>query len=157
MPCVISLTVCKACDSIPLVSATAVALATEFQIDLPYAFNRKEAKDHGEGGNLVGAPLKGRVLIVDDVITAGTAVRESVEIIRKAGAEVAGVVIALDRQERGATGTLSAIAEVEKTLNVPVISIITLTDILEYLKETGQLPADQLAAIEAYRAEYGTA
>jgi len=139
------------------VSATAVALATEFQLDLPYAFNRKEAKDHGEGGNLVGAPLKGRVLIVDDVITAGTAVRESVEIIRKAGAEVAGVVIALDRQERGATGNLSAIAEVEKTLNVPVISIITLTDILEYLKETGQLPADQLAAIEAYRAEYGTA
>ena len=138
-------------------SATAVALATEFQLDLPYAFNRKEAKDHGEGGNLVGAPLKGRVLIVDDVITAGTAVRESVEIIRKAGAEVAGVVIALDRQERGATGNLSAIAEVEKTLNVPVISIITLTDILEYLKETGQLPADQLAAIEAYRAEYGTA
>jgi orotate phosphoribosyltransferase len=137
-----------------------MALANLHGVDLPYAYNRKEAKDHGEGGRLVGAPLKGRVVIVDDVITAGTAVRESVDLIRGAGAAPAGVVIALDRQERGATGTQSAIAEVEAALGVPVVAIITLADILAYLHTdegraaAGVEPA-QLAAIEAYRAEYG--
>ena len=136
-------------------STTAVALATQHNVDTPYAFNRKEAKDHGEGGQLVGAPLQGRVVIVDDVITAGTAVRESVDIIRRAGATPAGVVIALDRQERGATGTQSAIAEVQTTLGMPVVAIITLTDILEYLNETNGVPPEQIAAIQAYRAQYG--
>ena len=132
-----------------------MALATEHGVDLPYAFNRKEAKDHGEGGTLVGAALVGRVVIIDDVITAGTAVRESVDIIKKNGAIPAGVVIALDRQERGATGTQSAIAEVEATLGMPVVSIITLTDILVYLRATGAASQEDIAAIEAYRVEYG--
>lgn len=138
---------------IPLAAATAVALADHHGRDLPYCFNRKEAKDHGEGGNLVGAPLKGRVLIIDDVITAGTAIRESLDIIRAAGASAAGVVIALNRQERG-KGDRSAIQEVEQDMGIPVISIAALDQLVEYLEnQPGR--AEQVAAIRAYRAEYG--
>lgn len=139
---------------IPLVATTAVALADHHGHSVPWAFNRKEAKDHGEGGNIVGAPLRGRVLIVDDVITAGTAIREAVDIIRGAGAEPVGVVLALDRQERG-RGELSAVQEVEQTLHLPVTSILRLTDLIEYLRQGGD--AAQLAAIERYRGEYGVA
>ncbi len=138
---------------IPLAATTAVALADHHQRDLPYAFNRKEAKDHGEGGSLVGAPLDGRVLIVDDVITAGTAVGESMELIRSAGAEPAGVLIGLNRQERG-KGALSAIQEVEQNYGIPVISIVNLDDVVAYLKADKARP-EVVAAIEAYRAEYG--
>lgn len=137
---------------IPLVATTACALADRFGRDAPYAYNRKEAKDHGEGGVLVGAPLKGRVLIVDDVITAGTAVREVMEIIRGAGAEPAGVIIGLNRQERG-TGELSAIQEVERDYGIPVFSIISLENILAYLQAKG---AEQdVARVSAYRNRYG--
>jgi orotate phosphoribosyltransferase len=138
---------------IPLAAATAIALADEHGVDAPFCFNRKEAKDHGEGGNTVGAPMQGRVLIVDDVITAGTAVGESVEIIRAAGATPVGVVISLDRQERG-KGELSAIQEVEKQYGIPVISIARLDDLVEYLADQ----SDRAAALEAirdYRARYG--
>ncbi|HSJ48776.1 MAG TPA: orotate phosphoribosyltransferase [Gammaproteobacteria bacterium] len=138
---------------IPLAAATGIALADHFERDLPWCFNRKEAKDHGEGGNLVGAPLQGRVLIVDDVITAGTAIRESVDIIQAAGATPAGVVIALDRQERG-RGERSAIQEVEQDLGLPVTSIVTLADLQAWL-EGGAGNADTLERIRAYRAEYG--
>jgi orotate phosphoribosyltransferase len=138
---------------IPLAAATAIALADQHGRDLPYCFNRKEAKAHGEGGNLVGAPLRGRVLIIDDVITAGTAIRESLEIIRAAGAQPAGVVIALNRQERG-TGERSAIQEVEQDLGIPVLSIVALDDLAAYL-ETQPGYAAQVAAIRAYRSEYG--
>jgi orotate phosphoribosyltransferase len=139
---------------ITLVAATAVALAEKGH-NLPYSYNRKEAKDHGEGGRVVGAPLTGRVLIVDDVITAGTSVRESVELIEAEGARVAGVMIALDRKERG-SGELSAAQEVERRFGVPVISIATLDDLLAFLRSRGEFSA-QLAAVEAYRAQYGTA
>ena len=138
---------------IPLAAATGIALADHFERDLPWCFNRKEAKDHGEGGNLVGAPLQGRVLIIDDVITAGTAIRESVDLIQAAGATPAGVVIALDRQERG-RGERSAIQEVEQELGLPVLSIVTLADLQAWL-EGGAGNADTLARIRAYRAEYG--
>ncbi|AFJ02782.1 Orotate phosphoribosyltransferase [Methylophaga frappieri] len=138
---------------IPLASATAIALAEQHQRDVPYAFNRKEAKDHGEGGTLVGAPLAGRVLIIDDVISAGTSVGESVELIRAAGAEPAGVVIALDRQERGQTA-LSAIAQVEANYGIPVFSIICLADLLRYLESASDLQTHR-DAVAAYRAEYG--
>ncbi len=138
---------------IPLATTTAVALADHHDRDLPYAFNRKEAKDHGEGGSLVGAPLDGRVLIVDDVITAGNAVGESMELIRSAGAEPAGVLIGLNRQERG-KGSLSAIQEVEQQYGIPVISIVNLDDVVAYLKADKARP-EVVAAIEAYRAEYG--
>ncbi|MBK1691725.1 orotate phosphoribosyltransferase [Ectothiorhodospira mobilis] len=138
---------------IPLVAATAMALAREHDRDYPYCFNRKEAKDHGEGGNLVGAPLQGRVLIVDDVITAGTAIRESVDLIRAAGAEPAGVLIALDRQERG-QGALSAIQEAERDLGVGVHAIATLTDLEAFLHELPDME-EHRAAVEAYRREYG--
>ncbi len=138
---------------IPLAAATCVALATEFGEDVPYVFNRKEAKTHGEGGNLVGAPLEGRVLIIDDVITAGTAIREVMDIIDKAGATPAGTVIALNSQERG-KGELSAIQEVERDYNMPVASIVSLNDLLEYLAEKGGMDA-QIDAIQAYRAQYG--
>jgi len=138
---------------IPLATATCVALANEYDLDVPYVFNRKEAKDHGEGGNLVGAPLAGRVLIIDDVITAGTAIREVMKIIQQANATPAATLIALDRQERG-TGELSAIQEVERDYRMPVISIISLDDLVEYLSEKGDMDA-QLAAIRDYRAEYG--
>jgi orotate phosphoribosyltransferase len=138
---------------IPLAAATAIALADHHNRDLPYCYNRKEAKDHGEGGTLVGAPLKGRVLIVDDVITAGTAVREVMEIIGKADATPAAVVIGLNRMEKG-KGEISAIQEVEQTFGIPVISIINLNHIIDYLKQQpGQ--ADTLAAITAYRETYG--
>ncbi|MFZ2290489.1 MAG: orotate phosphoribosyltransferase [Halopseudomonas yangmingensis] len=138
---------------IPLAAVTAVALAEQFDRDLPYCFNRKEAKDHGEGGNLVGAPLQGRVLIVDDVITAGTAVREVMQIIRAAGAQPAAVLIALDRQERG-QGELSAIQEVERDFGIPVISIVSLNQLLTFLEEDQELQA-YLPAVAAYRDRYG--
>lgn len=138
---------------IPLAAAASIALADHHGRNTPWCFNRKEAKDHGEGGNLVGAPLAGRVLVIDDVITAGTAIRESVEIIQGAGAALAGVVIALDRQERG-RGERSAIQEVEESLGVPVVSIVRLEHLLEYLATQPGRDAD-IARIEAYRAEYG--
>ena len=137
---------------IPLAAATACALAARFSRDVPYVYNRKEAKDHGEGGSLVGAPLAGRVLIVDDVITAGTAVREVVEIIRSAGAEPAGVIIGLNRQERG-RAELSAIQEVERDYGIPVFSIVALEHILQYLQQQGAV-ADA-ARVLSYRAQYG--
>jgi len=137
---------------IPLVTTTSIALADQYGRDVPWAFNRKEAKDHGEGGNIVGSALAGRVLIVDDVITAGTAIRESVELIRAAGAAPIGVVIALDRQERG-QGTQSAVQEVEQTLGLPVTSIVKLTDLIAHVQARGD--AEQLAALRNYRAEYG--
>ena len=138
---------------IPLAAATAVALAEQHDRDLPWCFNRKEAKDHGEGGTLVGAPLKGRVLIIDDVITAGTAIREVMQIIAAQGATPAGVLIALNRQERG-QGELSAIQEVERDFGMPVISIVSLEQVLEYLADDEQLK-QHLPAVEAYRAQYG--
>lgn len=137
---------------IPLAAVTAAALAEHHGRDLPYAFNRKEAKDHGEGGNIVGHPLQGRVLIIDDVITAGTAIRESLDIIKGQGAVPAGVVIALDRQERG-QGSRSAIQEVEQDHGIPVAAIVRLEHLAQYLSDNGQ--ANVLAAIEAYRQEYG--
>ncbi|MCB1687355.1 MAG: orotate phosphoribosyltransferase [Halioglobus sp.] len=136
---------------IPLAAATAVALADHHGRDVAFAYNRKEAKAHGEGGTLVGAPLRGRVLVIDDVITAGTAVREVIGMIQTAGAELAGVVIGLDRQERGA-GELSAVQEVEKTQNVPVLSIINMAHIIAYLESADQGP---LAAMQTYRERYG--
>lgn len=139
---------------IPLVSALSVALATDHGIDCPWAFNRKEAKDHGEGGSLVGAPLAGRVLIVDDVISAGTSVAESVALIEAAGAEPAGVLVALDRQERGQQA-LSATQEVAERHGVPVIPILTLDTLMEYLEHRDDRP-DDLAAMRDYRARYGT-
>lgn len=138
---------------IPLVTATAVALAGEHGRDVPFAFNRKEAKDHGEGGALVGAPLAGRVLIVDDVITAGTAVRESLEIIRAHGATPVGVLIALDRQERG-KGERSALAEAEEELGLQIASVVTMADVTEWLQRLGNR-SQILARIAEYQAQYG--
>ena len=138
---------------IPLAATTAVALAEHHQRDVPWCFNRKEAKDHGEGGTLVGAPLAGRVLIIDDVITAGTAIREVMQIIQAQGAQAAGVLIALNRQERG-KGELSAIQEVERDYGMPVVSIVSLEQVLEYLAEDAELK-QYLPAVQAYRAEYG--
>lgn len=138
---------------IPLAATTAVALAEHHQRDTPWCFNRKEAKDHGEGGTLVGAPLAGKVIIVDDVITAGTAIREVMHIINNQGAQAAGVLIALDRQERG-TGALSAIQEVERDFNMPVISIVSLQQVLEYLAESAELK-QYLPVVERYREDYG--
>jgi orotate phosphoribosyltransferase len=135
-----------------LAGAASMALARAGR-DVPYAFNRKEAKDHGEGGTIIGSPLAGRVLIVDDVITAGTAVRESVDIIRAAGATPAGVAISLDRMERG-TGELSAVQEVRHTYGIPVIAIANLDDLLGYLDGTPALAA-QRDAVTAYRSAYG--
>ncbi|MFQ3788736.1 orotate phosphoribosyltransferase [Halomonas sp. A29] len=145
---------------IPLAATTAVALADHHGRDLPFAFNRKEAKDHGEGGNIVGAELAGRILIIDDVITAGTAIREVMALIEAADAEAAGVVIALDRQERGqADGEMksqSAIQEVESRYGMPVISIVTLDMVLTYLEERGgEAFARHAEAIRDYRARYG--
>jgi orotate phosphoribosyltransferase len=139
---------------IPLASATAIALAERHGRDMPYSFNRKEAKDHGEGGVILGAPLRGRILIIDDVISAGTSVRESVEIIRAHGATVAGVVVALDRQERGARGEQSAISQVEQEYRIPVQSIVTLADILAYLETSTELGGYR-AEVVAYRERYG--
>jgi orotate phosphoribosyltransferase len=138
---------------IPLATVTAAALAEHHKLDLPYCFNRKEAKDHGEGGQLVGAPLKGRVLIVDDVITAGTAVREAVSIIRAAGATPVGLVIALDRQERG-QGTLSAVKEVEQEHGMQVAAIVRLAELRDWVATQADLNTS-LAAIDAYRQQYG--
>ncbi|HRL94570.1 MAG TPA: orotate phosphoribosyltransferase [Pseudomonas sp.] len=138
---------------IPLAAATAVALAEQHELDLPWCFNRKEAKTHGEGGSLVGAPLKGRVLIVDDVITAGTAIREVMQIIQAQGAQAAGVLIALNREERG-QGELSAIQEVERDFAMPVVSIVSLTQVLEYLADNAELK-QHLPAVQAYREQYG--
>ncbi len=138
---------------IPLAATTAIALADHYQQDLPYCYNRKEAKDHGEGGTLVGAPLQGKVLIVDDVITAGTAVREVMSIIKAAGAAPAAVLIGLNRQEKG-QGELSAIQDVEQSFGVPVVSIINLNHIIHYLEsQTDQ--KSMVDKIKAYRASYG--
>ena len=137
---------------ITLVASIAIALARQGR-NVPYAYNRKEAKDHGEGGSIVGAPLKGRVLIVDDVISAGTSVRESVELIRAAGAEACGVAVAIDRQERG-TGALSAVQEVERDNGIPVIRIATLADLIAYLGDAPALAAHKVA-VEQYREQYG--
>lgn len=139
---------------IPLVSAIAIALA-ETGDNHPFCFNRKEAKDHGEGGNTVGAPLAGRVLIVDDVISAGVSVRESVNLIRTSGAAPCGVIIALDRMERG-SGELSAVQEVGQAYGIPVFSIVNLDDIMNYLQNRNDL-AHNLRAVESYRAQYGVA
>ena len=137
---------------IPLVAAISIALAQRGN-NFPFAFNRKEAKDHGEGGNIVGAPLQGRVLIVDDVISAGTSVRESVELIRAAGAIPAGVLIALDRQERG-QGELSAVQEVQRDYGIPVIAVAGLADLMSFLAHHPEFAAHQ-AAVVAYRERYG--
>jgi orotate phosphoribosyltransferase len=141
---------------IPLATATAVALAEHHGRDLPWSFNRKEAKAHGEGGSLIGAPLVGRVLIVDDVITAGTAIREAIEIISSAGGTPAGVVLALDRQERG-RGERSAVQEVEQQSGLPVVSIITLADLLADLEQRTGIDPDRLKAMHKYRSQYGVA
>lgn len=159
---------------IPLAAATAIALADEHGRDLPYAFNRKEAKDHGEGGEIVGSPLQGRVLVVDDVITAGTSVRESAALIEAAGARLAGVLIALDRRERGSSG-LAATDEVAARHGVPVISIASLDALIEFIKVKQQassseaagtmgvsqnlgyaaLTPELLEAMQSYRRQYG--
>ena len=140
---------------IPLAATTVVALSADHGIDKPYCFNRKEAKDHGEGGSIVGAPLAGRALVIDDVITAGTAIREAAQIIIDNGATMAGIAVAMDRQERG-TGELSAIQEVERDYGVPVISIIQLDHIIGYLEvsHNGELQK-YLPAVSRYREEYG--
>jgi orotate phosphoribosyltransferase len=137
---------------IPLVSTTSIAYS-RLNKDIPFAFNRKEAKDHGEGGTLVGAPLQGNVWILDDVITAGTSVRESVEIIRGAGATVAGVVIALDRQEKG-QNQMSAVQEVSQQFGIPVLAIISLAEIIEFIEQDPDF-IDKLEIISSYRQQYG--
>lgn len=138
---------------IPLGAAIAIALYRDHGRDVPFAFNRKETKDHGEGGNILGSALKGRVLIVDDVISAGTSVGESMQLIAAAGAQAVGVMISLDRQERG-KGSLSAAQEVEREHGIPVGRIVGLADLLDYLREVGGHD-NELAAMAAYRAEYG--
>ncbi|HEM6599222.1 TPA: orotate phosphoribosyltransferase [Yersinia enterocolitica] len=138
---------------IPIATTTAVALAEHHNRDVPYCFNRKEAKDHGEGGSLVGSPLQGRVMLVDDVITAGTAIRESMEIINAQGATLAGVMISLDRQERG-RGEISAIQEVERDYHCKVIAIVTLNNVISYLEEKPEM-ANHLTAVRHYREQYG--
>jgi orotate phosphoribosyltransferase len=138
---------------IPLVTISASALAEHHDIDVPYAFNRKEAKSHGEGGSIVGAPLSGKVLIVDDVITAGTAVKEAAKIVSAAGAEVAGLVISLDRQEIG-KDSRSAVQELEQTLRIPVISIVKLEDLVDLLEESSEY-TEFLEPVLKYREKYG--
>ncbi len=140
---------------IPIATATAVALYDHHQQDTPYCFNRKEKKDHGEGGNLVGSALEGKVMLVDDVITAGTAIREAMEIVEANGAELSGVLIALDRQEKG-KGELSAIQEVERDFNAQVVSIVSLNDVINFLKDDDTFN-EYLPKVEAYRAEFGVA
>jgi len=145
---------------IPLVATTAVALAEHHQRAVPWAFNRKEAKDHGEGGTVVGRSLKGRVVIVDDVITAGTAIRESVDLIRRAGAEPVAVLLALDRQERG-QGTTSAVQEIESVHGIRCVSLLTLSDLIETVGRPAgdrvRISEEQLASLKAYRERYGVA
>lgn len=138
---------------IPIATATAIALADKHNIDIPYCFNRKEAKTHGEGGTLVGSPLQGKIMLVDDVITAGTAIRESMDIIAAHDATLAGVLIALDRQERG-KGELSAIQEVERDFNTQVVSIICLADLISYLQDKPSMQ-EHLENIRQYRQDYG--
>ncbi len=138
---------------IPIAAATAMQLAEVHGRDVPWCFNRKEAKDHGEGGLVVGSPLTGRVLVVDDVITAGTAIREVVEIVKNAGAEVTAIVVAIDRQERG-TGNASAVQQLEQQLGVRVRAIVSLDDVVEHLVQTGR-HAEHLDAVRAYRDEHG--
>ncbi|PTP60982.1 orotate phosphoribosyltransferase [Vibrio splendidus] len=138
---------------IPIATTTAVALADHHDVDTPYCFNRKEAKNHGEGGNLVGSELEDRIMLVDDVITAGTAIRESMEIIQANGADLAGVLVAIDRQEKG-KGELSAIQEVERDFGCAIISIVSLTDLVTFLEEKGT-DAAHLESVKAYRAQYG--
>jgi orotate phosphoribosyltransferase len=140
---------------IPLATITAAALAERHRRSVPFAFNRKEAKDHGEGGRIVGSPLKGRVLIVDDVITAGTAIRESIEIIRTSGAEPAGVLLALDRQERASGSDFSAVQEVRSQYQIPVVSVINLSDLMQHVSQSGQ--AAELSSMRLYRERYGLA
>jgi orotate phosphoribosyltransferase len=140
---------------IPLATITAAALAEHGGRNLPFAFNRKEAKDHGEGGNIVGAPLSGEVLIVDDVITAGTAIRESIDIIRAAGARPAGVLLALDRQERAPQSRLSAVQEVRDQYGIPVIAVVNLADLMHHISLQGR--TDDLLRMQAYREQFGLA
>ncbi|CAH9065116.1 Orotate phosphoribosyltransferase [Pseudoalteromonas haloplanktis] len=140
---------------IPIATTTAVALADHYNKDVPYCFNRKEKKAHGEGGSLVGSDLKGKIMLVDDVITAGTAIRESMEIIADNGADLSGVLIALDRQEKG-KAELSAIQEVERDFNTQVTSIVKLADLISYLENQGTMD-EHLAAVKAYRDQYGVA
>jgi orotate phosphoribosyltransferase len=140
---------------IPLVTITAAALAERHQRNVPFAFNRKEAKDHGEGGQIVGSPLQGRVLVVDDVITAGTAIRESIEIIRSAGAAPAGVLLALDRQERASGGDFSAVQEVRAQYQIPVVAVVNLADLMQHVSKAGQ--AGELSSMRLYRERYGLA
>ena len=140
---------------IPLVTAAAAALADRHGLDAPFAFNRKEPKYHGEGGMIVGSPLQGRVLIVDDVITAGTAIRESIDIIRAAGAHPAGVLLALDREERGSVSPLSAVQEVREQFGIPVIAVLNLSDLMDHMRKEGR--AVELASMESYRDRYGSA
>jgi orotate phosphoribosyltransferase len=140
---------------IPLVTITAAALAERHARNVSFAFNRKEVKDHGEGGKIVGGPLAGRVLIVDDVITAGTAIRESIGIIQGAGATPAGVLLALDRQERASDSDLSAVQEVRSQYNIPVISVVNLADLMQHVSRSGQ--AGELSSMRLYRERYGLA
>ena len=138
---------------IPLVTVTAAALAERHGRDVPFAFDRKEAKDHGEGGRIVGSPLRGRVVIVDDVITAGTAIRASIDIIRSGGATPAGVLLALNRQERAPGSELSAVQEVRRQYQIPVISVVNLADLMEHVSRAGQ--AGDLSSMRLYRERYG--
>lgn len=138
---------------VPIAAVTTAALSEQHGLDIPFAYNRKEAKQHGEGGRLVGGPVSGRVIIVDDVITAGTAVREAITLVREAGAEVAGVVLALDRQERG-QGSLSAVGELEQQLGAPVVSIASLQQVIAVVGEDPALAVHH-AAMTRYRNEYG--
>jgi orotate phosphoribosyltransferase len=141
---------------IGLVTLTAAALAEHYDLDYPFAYNRKETKDHGEGGVSIGAPIAGRVLILDDVITAGTAIREVIELIKAAGAEPAGVLVALDREEVGGRNRLSAVRELEQTLGIPIRSIISLTDLVDHLEEDEEY-ASFLPSVRSYRNRYGLA
>ena len=138
---------------IPIATTTAVALSNDYDLDVPYCFNRKEAKTHGEGGSLVGSELTGKIMLVDDVITAGTAIRESMDIINAHKAELAGVLIALDRQEKG-KAELSAIQEVERDYDAKVISIVKLTDVVSYLETLPEMQ-QHLESVQAYRQQYG--
>jgi len=138
---------------IPLAAAISIALAQSHDIDAPYCFNRKEAKDHGEGGSIVGSKLQGKVLVVDDVITAGTAAREAAEIVTSQGAQLAGLIVALDREECGAGTTLTAIGQVKQDLGVPVVSIVTVSDLMKFLEAAGR--TDDAERLRAHRKEFG--
>jgi orotate phosphoribosyltransferase len=139
---------------IPLVALTAGALAEHYDMDYPFAYNRKEAKDHGEGGLTIGAPVRGRVMIVDDVITAGTAIRQVCDIVRRAGATPIGVLVALDREEIGTRGRVPAVEQIESDIGVPIRSIVSLTDLIDHMEREGRYAA-HLHAVKAYRNRYG--